>query len=342
MTRARTAGGALSRAAVAAALLAAGCGERGRAAADPQVDAIGSGSLRVAASGARKVAELSGFDGPETVLYDPDQDVFFVSNMIGYGSVKDGAGYISRVRASEPGRIETWVQSGRDGVSLDAPKGMALHGDTLWVTDIDVLRGFDRRTGAPLATVDLGPHGAMLLNDVAVGPDGGLHVTDSGLLMSPAGVIYRGAGKIFVVGAERAVTLLERSDTATHPNGIVWDARGGRWVVVTFDPFVSEVYSLDPRRAARTTLARGEGRFDGVDVLPDGRLLVTSWNDSSLLVIADGEGRRVVAGLSQPADFGVDTRRGRVAIPLVMINRVEIWELPREEGTPHRRPGEDR
>lgn len=315
----------------AAALLAlSACGDRAEVAVDPRVDAVGSGSLRVAASGARKVAELTGFDGPETVLYDPDQDVFFVSSMIGYGSVKDGAGYISRVHASDLERIETWAQSGRNGVTLDAPKGMALHGDTLWVTDIHVLRAFDRRTGAPLATVDLRPHGAMLLNDVAVGPRGRLYATDSGLLMSPAGVIYRGAGKIFVVGADRAVSLLEDSGPSHHPNGIVWDRQGERWVVVTFDRFVSEAYSLDARGSSRTVLARGEGRFDGVDVLPDGRLLVTSWNDSSLLVIQGGERRRVIAGLSQPADFGIDTRRGRVAIPLVMINRVEVWELSGE------------
>jgi hypothetical protein len=28
-------------------------------------------------------------------------------------------------------------------------------------------------------------------------------------------------------------------------------------------------------------------------------------------------------------DFGIDTRRRRVAIPFVMVNRVEFWDLPR-------------
>jgi hypothetical protein len=36
-------------------------------------------------------------------------------------------------------------------VTLDAPKGITLHGDTLRVTDIDVLRAFDRHTDAPLS-----------------------------------------------------------------------------------------------------------------------------------------------------------------------------------------------
>src|SRR5690606_29648988 len=98
---------------------------------------------------ARRIAVVRGFSGPEAVRYDPRQDVYFVFNSVGVGSVKDGNGYISRVSAADL-RVETFVQSGRGGAVLHAPKGIALQGDTLWVADIDALRGFDRRTGAPL------------------------------------------------------------------------------------------------------------------------------------------------------------------------------------------------
>jgi hypothetical protein len=36
-------------------------------------------------------------------------------------------------------------------VTLHAPRGMSIVGDTLWVADADAVRGFDRRSGAPLA-----------------------------------------------------------------------------------------------------------------------------------------------------------------------------------------------
>jgi hypothetical protein len=32
----------------------------------------------------------------------------------------------------------------------------------------------------------------------------------------------------------------------------------------------------------------------------------------------------------RPADIGVDTRRGRVAVPYIALNRVDIWALPRD------------
>ena len=276
---------------------------------------------------ARKVLTIRGLGFPESVRYDPEQDVYFISNMAGPGSLHDGHGYILRAAASDPRRMDVLVQGGRNGAELHAPKGMALKGDTLWVADIDVLRGFHRRTGAPLGAVDFRQH-AVLLNDVAVGPDGSLHVTDTGIKMTRKGVLYPGGDRVFAVGPGGAVRTVAEGRQLGRPNGITWDPDGKRWIVVSFDPFRSEVYALRPGRAERTVLGRGPGRFDGVERLADGRILVTSWSDSSLHVFEGGRSERVVRGLWQPADLGVDTRRGLVAIPLVLQGRVEIWRLP--------------
>lgn len=277
---------------------------------------------------ARKLHVVQGFGFPESVRYDPEQDLFFVSSMAGPGSLKDGNGYIARVPAADPRGAAVFIQGGRGGAALDAPKGMAIHGDTLWVADIDVLRTFHRRTGAPLATLDLRPHGAVLLNDVAVAPDGTLRVTDTGIVMTNKGVVYRGGDRVFAIGPGGAVSVVARGAELGRPNGITWDPAEKRWIVVSFHPFRSEVYALGPRPGERTVLARGLGKFDGVERLPDGRLLVTAWSDSSVHVFDGGRDTRIIRGLWQPADLGVDTRRGRVAIPLVLQGRVEIWQLP--------------
>ena len=307
------------------ALLLAGC-EASEATPAPS-DTSDISVLGTKPTDARRVGVLDGFYGPESVKYDPDQDVWFISNMLGFGSAKDGEGFIVRVAADDLSREDAFIASGRNGVTLDAPKGMAIHGDTLWVTDIDKLRGFDRRTGAPLATIDLSGHDAVLLNDVAVGPDGSLYITDSGIIMSSKGVLHPGGDKIFVIGPGRSVSLAAEGAQLGRPNGISWDATGNRWVVVSFDPFRSEVYTVARGDTSRTVIAKGNGKFDGIEALADGRLLVTSWNDSSLHVFTGGRDERVIRNLSWPADIGFDTRRNRVAIPQVMINRVEFWEL---------------
>jgi glucose/arabinose dehydrogenase len=149
---------------------------------------------------AHRVGVVQGLYGPESVRYSPGQDVYFVSVMNGPGSNKDNNGYIVEINAGQLNQGKLLVVGGKNGVHLDAPKGMALHGDTLWVTDIDVLRGFDRMSGKPLGEIDLKPRGAVLLNDVAVGPDGTIYVTDTGIIMSEMGVIYVGGDKVFAIG----------------------------------------------------------------------------------------------------------------------------------------------
>ena len=294
--------------------------------------ALATGCGRAADSaemaGARKVGTLVGFEGPESVRYDPDQDVYFVSNMAGPGSLKDGVGYISRIDAETLDGARRFIVGGVNGATLNAPKGMAIHGDTLWVADIDVLRAFDRRSGAPLDTVSLAGAGAVLLDDVAIGPDGSIHTTDSGIAMTEKGVLHPGGDKVLAVGAGRAVSVVARGAELGIPNGITWDPEGKRWLVVSFHPFESELYAITPGKPGREVLARGKGRFDGVERLPDGRVLVTAWSDSSLHLIDGADDRRIVRDKWQPADLGVDTRRMRAAIPLALQGRVEIWNLP--------------
>ena len=308
------------------------------ACAEPRVGNVVPDSVSTAGNGLHAgigardvafVANVDGFQGPESVRYDPEQDVYFVSNMAGYGSAKDGNGYISRLSAADGGSAVVFVESGKNGATLDAPKGMAIHGDTLWVADINVLRGFHRRTGMPLGEVDFTPRNAVLLNDVAVAPDGSIRVTDTGILMSDVGVIYVGGERVFSLGPNRAITVVDSGPRLKRPNGIAWDRAGGRWVVVSFDPFKGEVAAMPPRDSGRTVLETGPGKMDGVEVLANGAIVYASWTDSSLHLLEKGRDRRIVREIPEPADIGLDTRRNRVAIPLSTLGRVQIWSLGR-------------
>ena len=273
------------------------------------------------------IGVVQGFYQPESARYDGEQDVYFISNVLGEGSAKDGNGYIVRVDAHDLSNSALFAVGGRNGVRLDAPKGMAIQGDTLWVTDIDVLRGFDRHTGKPVASVDFKPMNAVLLNDVGAGPDGSLYITDTGILMTDKGVVRVGGDKIFRLAPGHAIQVVASGDSLGRPNGVSWDPTTRKWLVVTFSPWDSGLFSVDGG-GHRTQLARGTGEWDGLEMLPDGRALVTSWRDSSVHLIAGKSDERVIRGVTTPADLGVDTRRGVIAVPQIMSGRVEFWTLP--------------
>lgn len=323
---------------IALLLLAAACsGGDARAydrEADRRAERVDGASVGVSSSSVRYVRTLTGLHNPESARYDPDQDVFFISNMNGHGSVKDGNGYIVRVSAADLDRADVFIASGRNGAVLDAPKGITLSGDTLWVADIDKLRGFHRVTGAPLAVVDFAPLGARLLNDVDANPAGEIRVSDTGLMMTADGVWYLGPARIFGVGPGARPVEIARGDSLGHPighpNGIRWDAAAQRWLVVSFEPFTWAVKTFAGRAVTDILSERRPAELDGLDVLPSGAILYTSWQDSSLHLLEKGRDRTLIRELREPADIGVDTRRHRVAIPMPITGWVQLWNLNAE------------
>jgi dipeptidyl aminopeptidase/acylaminoacyl peptidase len=272
----------------------------------------------------RKVGETPNLQGPESARYDRDLDVWFVSNINGTPLQKDNNGYISRLRPDGTPYTIKFIEGGKKGVTLNAPKGLAINGDTLWVADIDVARAFNKRTGALIANVSTQGR-ARFLNGAAVGPDDAVYMTDTGVLFGSKGeVSHPGPDQVFRITRAGAKAVLT-SPKLEGPNGITWDSQQRRFVIVSF--LGKGIYGWKPGDKDIQSIGSGAGQQDGVVFLPDGRLLVTSWADSSLFVLENGQARKVASKVPSPADIDVDPKDSRVAVPLLMENRVEFWEV---------------
>ncbi len=283
-------------------------------------------SAQPAAATAQKVGEATGFKVPESVKYDAELDVYYVANINGNPSQKDNNGFIARVRADSTSVMTVLAEGGKNGVTLNAPKGMALKGDTLFVADIDVVRMFNRRTGAALGSVDLRAQKATFLNDIAVGPDG-VYITDTGIAFDATGnMSHPGVNRIFKLTG-KTVTEAARGDSLSNPNGIAWDAANSHFVLGPFG--AQTLQSWAPGQAAPTTLTTGPGQYDGVEVLSNGNVLVSSWADSTVQIVHGGTHMMpLVKGVPAPADIGVDTKRNVIAIPLFNDGKVAFYKIP--------------
>ncbi|HET6948675.1 MAG TPA: SMP-30/gluconolactonase/LRE family protein [bacterium] len=262
---------------------------------------------------------VSGFQTPESVLYDAADDVYLVSNINGNPTGTDDNGFISRVAAD--GRILTlkWIDGASAAVTLNAPKGLAISGDTLYVTDITVVRMFDRRTGAPKGSITV--PGSTFMNDAAAAPDGTVYVTDSGLKpdFSPSGTdaVYR--------LRNGALSTVAKGTHLKGPNGVAV-LPNGRLIVVTFSA-TGETYELTTNGQQQRVQRLPQGQLDGVVVLQGQVLLVSSWAASAIYRVTGSNAEVLVSNVPSPADIGYDGRRDRVLIPLFQQNRVVIQPL---------------
>ncbi|WP_162605928.1 SMP-30/gluconolactonase/LRE family protein [Jiangella aurantiaca] len=194
------------------------------------------------------------------------------------GPVPDGAGGLYLVDVAW-GRILRMTADGEFSVLLEydgAPNGLAwLNDDTLAVADFR--RGLvvveEVRSAAPRLRVLLdGDDGRAFrgLNDLVVGSDGSIYVTDQGDtgLHDPSGKLYR------FHPDGRLETVL---DAIPSPNGLALDeARGAIYLAVTRDNAIWRVpYGpAGPRKVGRFVQLSGGIGPDGIALADDGTLLV--------------------------------------------------------------------
>jgi hypothetical protein len=305
----------------ATTLLAGALGAGGWRVAVAGGPAIAPPSPAVAAArnaGRQPLSRYSGLSSPESVLYDAVEDRYLVSNVNGNPTAHDDNGFISVLSPSGEITALKWIEGGKKGVRLDAPKGLAIVKGTLYVADISVVRTFDARTGAPRG--DIRVPGSTFLSDLAAGPDGQIYLTDVG---PPQGE-FDGSGTeaVYVIKGRRARPLAKGGELG-RPDGLAWSEDG-----VVVSPFgADEIYRLDARGKRQDVTKLPAGGLAGIVKLGDG-FLVASWQTSSIYRGKLGGTFQVaLRGQKSPADIGYDTKRARLLVPHFTEGTVEAFAL---------------
>ncbi|HAM54817.1 MAG TPA: hypothetical protein DDZ42_15790 [Candidatus Rokubacteria bacterium] len=258
---------------------------------------------------------VTGFAFPESVAYDPQAKVLYVSE---FGSAlkpaeKDGKGRISKVSLEGKVLEERFLPAA--GEILHKPKGIWVQGDRLWVTDIDVVWVFDLKTRrgrkAALPGVGFANDPTVVKNVLYVSDNRG----DQLVRVEPADFLDTGDPKVTRVFSGKSV----------NPNGL-YPARDGSVLIVGFmAPEQGRgIYALGAGGEVKT-LAKDLGRLDGVAQLDDGSLLVTDWNSGSLFRWSAPTGKEILAsGFKGPADFAVVPEAGGYLVVVPDLVKSEL------------------
>jgi sugar lactone lactonase YvrE len=275
-----------------------------------------AGAPAVAQDGATEVWRLEGFATPESVVHDPARGLLYVSNVAGEPLERNGEGFLSIVSPEGEMLRREWV------TGLNAPKGLAMHGATLYVSDLDRLVAIDVETGEVVGSWPV--EGVQFLNDPAVTEDGRVFVTDMG------------RHAIYAL-EDDAITVWLEDEALQHPNGLRAD--GGRLVVAPWGQDMQEDFTtrvgghlltVDLATRQIAPLGSGEpvGNLDGLEPDGEGNWLVTDWIAGGLLRIRpDGSYEEVLDLPMGSADHHFIVGERLAIVPLMMDDVVVAYRL---------------
>ena len=236
----------------------------------------------------------------ESTLYDPQANTIYVSNIEGHHSEKDGKGSIAKMNPDGTIAEQQWV------TGLNAPKGMALLNDRLYVTDIDELVVINTQTRKVVNRYPV--PGAKFLNDAAT--DGQkVYFSDSQ------------TGKVHVLENDKVNTLAEGFEGI---NGLAFNDQGQLFVLDSkgLRRYGMQDKSIEP---VNETVTGG----DGLVIIDDSTYIASRWQ-GEIYLIKNGKEHLLLdtkAEESNTADIDYIRDQNLVLVPTFGKNRVVAYKL---------------
>jgi hypothetical protein len=252
---------------------------------------------------------------PESVYLDEGSGYLFVSQIAGSPTERDGNGRISKLGLDGSIVSADWF------TGLNAPKGLRSFGGALWVADIDEVIGIDVASAKEIARVKIA--GAQFLNDVAIGAEGTVYVSDTM------------GNRIYAVNDGKS-TVFAEGEELEYPSGLFVDGERlivGGWGKPEAD-FSTKVpgrlYMLDLKTKQKTLITKQPlGNIDGLEQEARGGFLVTDSIAGKLIQVSPtGESHVIRTFKPGLADHTFLYAQGDILIaPHMNENMVAAYDL---------------
>lgn len=247
------------------------------------------------------------FELPESVVFDKTNEVLYVSNITDHPFNKDGTGFISKVGLDGQVIDLKWIKS------LNAPKGLTIVKDKLFIADVDELVEVDIKTSK--ITNKYKGYGSVCMNDVTHDKYGNVYVGDT-----YTDSIYRlnqfGQLPVWFYSPQLA------------PNGIHIDHDEGNMIVGSWGA-VMEGWGTPELKGSLKSInihtkkiknlgSRQIGNLDGVESDGKGAYFVTDWTGAKLYKVKKNGSYKVLKEVGKgAADHEVILDKGLIVIPIM-------------------------
>ena len=253
----------------------------------------------------KKMWETNGLSVPEAVLPLAEKGILYVSNVGAATPLeKEGKGFISILGMDGKIRNLKWY----DG--LNSPKGLAIVGNKLYVSEVDRVGEIDLNSGKKIQ--DFPIEGAIFLNDIVADKNGSVYITDS-----KTGTVH--------LLKEGKVSMFVQSDDFPFPNGLAMDNE--KLLLGTGDKIVK--IDLDTREVENYML--NTGGVDGLAVFDEDILIFSDW-PGTVHVMEKGKEKHLIldtrsSETSKTADFGYVATKKLLYIPTFFDNSVVCYKI---------------
>ena len=248
-----------------------------------------------------KVWETTGMKTPESILYDLERDVLYVTNINGMPAEKDGKGFISILESNGKIKNLEWV------TQLNAPKGMAIYKGKLYVSDINQLVEIDIETGEIIKKYDA-PN-AVFLNDVAACNNGMIFVSDTR------------TAKIHVLENNEFKVWLE-GKPFENPNGLMTEK--GKLFVGD-----NNIYEVDISTKSVKKIIEDAGGVDGLVKNNEGEFVFSNW-PGRISIHRNGKNIKLYDTTAEElntADLDYDLKNNLILVPTFFDNRIIAFKI---------------
>jgi DNA-binding beta-propeller fold protein YncE len=276
-----------------------------------------------------KLWETRGLSAPESVVFNPADNHFYVSNIVGAPTDKDAKGWISKISKSGKMVSKKWATGKRAiskdlRVSLNAPKGMKIKNNTLWVSDIDEVTSIQLNTGKVSGRISI--PGAKFLNDIAFSK------TDSKLFVSDMFT-----NKIHAIQKSPNRSTFIETRELENPNGLTTTANN-EVLVASWGPGIKNDFSTEKSGRILSINQKTKkiskwnniriGNLDGIEFIDENTVVVSDWKAGKIYKVKkNGSCTAILSGFKGSADLTYLPKEKLLVIPLMLENKIVAFKL---------------